>query len=356
MPFISEFADFVKSTGPMYLNGPDEILNDSGLRNYEAHDLMIRTMREVQGGSSIKANIILDRSDRAVHYKPGDVATVVNSQYLTAMELPWRFTRIDVSYNEKEIALNEGASREARFQQYTRVMKSKQIGSMTDIITKIELALTGAAATDMETANGTTPYSMFASITSDGLAPANFTTVQQINPTTKSQWRNQTGSYSYAAPFDTTAGLVAGFDNMAEKVRFKAPSRNRGSFTESDMKQMVILTNKEGKVLYSQTLRANNDITRVGAQDPAYPSPVYNGVDVRAVESFDERSLFTSGQPGYLWVNGKFLRIVARRGKWMDQSKEYFPHNQPDTVVFYYDCWWNLVNESRRRHGYLSAA
>lgn len=354
--YLSEFTDFVKSTGPLYIHGAEEFVNDSSLRNYEAQDILLKTKREVQGGSSIKGNLILDASSDATHYKPGDVATIQGRNYLTTMELPWRFTRIDVSYNEKEISLNEGSSREARFQQYTKVMKAKLAGRKTDLTNKIERSLVASALSDMETAAGTTPYSIFASITTDGLAPSGFTTVQQINPTSKTAWRNQTGSYTVASKYDVDNGLIAGFDNMAEKVKFKAPAKSGKDFNASDLSDMVILTNKEGRVNYMKALRANNDITRVGAQDPSYPSPVFNGIAVRSVEAFDDQTTFTAGSPGYLFVNGKFLHVVCRSGKWMALSDELKPHNQPDTVVFYYDCWWNLVNESRRRHGYLIAA
>lgn len=356
MPYLSEFADFVKSTGPLYLHGPDQLVNDSSLRNYEAQDLLLRTKREVQGGSTIKANIILDATNDAVHYKPGDVATIQNRNYLTAMDLEWRFTRIEVTYNEKEISLNEGAGRESRFQQYTRVMKAKMAGRQTDIITKIERALVASAAVDMENSSGTTPYSIFASLTSDGLAPSGFTTVQGINPTTKTNWRNQTASYTAASLYDIDDGLIAGFNDMVEKVKFKAPSKGKKNFTESGLDQMVVLTNKEGLTNYRKVLQSLNDITRVGAQDPSYPNPQFNGVEIRSVEAFDDQSTFSSGSPGYLFVNGKYLHVVCRAGKWMDMSREYYPHNQPDTVVFYFDCWWNLANESRRRHGYLAAA
>jgi hypothetical protein len=353
---LSEFTDFVNATGGMYMQGPDMIVNDTSLRNYAAHDILIRSKREKQGGANINANIILDSSNRATHYKPGDVAVIENTNYLTKMTLEWRFTRIDVSYNEKEIMLNAGAGRDARFQQYTDVMKSKQAGAATDIIGKIERSLVLAATTDMETTTGTTPYSIFATVTSDGLAPSGYTNVQNINPTTKTNWRNQNTTYTAGSFLDPDIGLIGGFDTMSELVKFKAPSWSKKHFQDTELQQMVVLTNKEGRNDFRKAIRANNDITRVGQQDPAYPDPVFNGISVRACEGFDDRTAFASGSPSYLFINGKYLSIVCRTNKWMDMTKDFTPHNQPDTVVFYYDCWWNLVNESRRRHGYLLAA
>lgn len=358
---ISEFAGLVRSTGSSFLNKPDEIFNDTGLRNYNALSVFSRAKREVQGGSSMKATILLDRTQRARNYSPGEVWNLENPQANpSVMEIPWRFTAIPVTWVEQEMMLQQGASRDQRFQVYLDRMKTKIAEAQTDMITRIELDLVAAATADMESTalTASTPYSVFATVTSTGLAPSGFTTVQQINPTAKPNWRSQTVAWDYTAPFDPTAGLVAGFQRMANKVQFEAPDKfvARKNFTENKLDDMVVMTNREGKELFATAIRNSNDVTRVGPQDPAYPNPTFNGITIKAVEVLDESSRFTAGQPDYLFINGQKLTIACHADKWFKQTQDMYTANQLGTVTFYYDSWWNLANQSRRGHGYLRAA
>jgi hypothetical protein len=65
MPALELFTDFVKSTGPAYLTGPEQIVNEAQLLNYAFLERSIRgrEMSEiVQGGESIKDTIIFEGS------------------------------------------------------------------------------------------------------------------------------------------------------------------------------------------------------------------------------------------------------------------------------------------------------
>lgn len=353
---LSTFNDFYnETTGPAILGGPDTIINDAQLRNYELYKLMGRAKKDVQGGSTIKDQIMFQDSGQAENYHPGESAAIANVQVLDTITVPWRFTRVPITWTEKEILLNEGGAN-SQFHQYKKLIKSKWQAAYTSLLNRMERNFAVAASNaTMEAATGKAPYSIFATVTTDGLAPSGFTTVQGVNPTTESKWRNQTANYTAATPFDVDNGIVAGFDNIAQTTVFSGPGTKEEYFTNSKFSSKVILTNREGRRDYMKALRANNDITRVGAQDPSYGEPVFDNIPVKAAEAFDDQATWSSGSPGFLFLDMEFIKLVVYTEKWLDKTEpERYP-DKPDTWVSWVDAWYNVFNCSRQRHGYLSA-
>lgn len=356
---LSSFTDFfTHATGPAYLTDAGSIINDAQLRNYEAFDLLSRAKKDIQGGSQIKDAIMFTDPGTAATYKPGDQATVSNVPGLSTITVPWRFVRGYATWNEKEIMLNESGGGDV-FDQYKRLKDFKWQQAYTSVVNKLErLYFATPSNADMEAAAGQEPYSLRTTVTSDGLAPAGFTTVQGINPTTESKWRNQTASYTAASWLDPDVGIIGGFDTVSQLVKFKAPaiSVDGASFTASDLAKCVVLTNREGRAKYMKALRAANDFTRVGPQDPSYSSPVFDGVKVVAAEVLDDLSVFTAGSPGYYFFNLNMVKMVVHGSKWMEKGTPMVFPDKPDTTVCWIDCWVNIINQSRQRHALLTAA
>mgnify|MGYP003133951293 CR=1 FL=1 len=356
---LSLFTDFfTHDTGPAYFSGPDEIINDAQLRNYASIEAFFRTKKAVQGGATIKDVVLLDDPGTAATYLPGEAATVTNVQVGSTITVPWRFLRVYITWTEAEILLNEGGGggRGAQFQQYKNLKRAKYQAAYTSLLTLLEKKMVAAASNaDMEANTGQEPYSLLATLTTDGLAPTGFTTVQGINPSTKAKWRNQTANWTAATPYDTDNGIVAGFDEISQLVIFKRPPNAQQYFDSSEFRRHVIFTNREGRRLYMKALRANNDITRAGPQDEAYGSPVFNNIPVVNNEGLDDASTFTAAQPGFLFINMNYLKMVFHRDKFMQVgTPKAFP-DKPDTMVVWIDTYCNLFNQSRQRHGYLSA-
>ena len=357
MPKLSTFDDFFnQATGPAYLTSADKVINDAQLRNYELLDRLTRDRAAVsiQGGTQIKDMVLLDDPNTAETYSPGDAATVTNVQGGTTILTDWRFTRVPISWTDAEILLNSGGSetsKESRFHQFKNLKNFKYQQGLTSLMNLLERNLcAGASAANQDTGND--PWSVFYSLTTDGLAPSGFSTVHNVNPTTKSVWRNQTATWSSA--FDDTNGIIAAFDQMALLVRWKRPPNFQEYFTDSDLMRHVITTNREGRYTYSQALRAANDVTRAGAQDPHYNDPTYNGIPVVPVEGYDDQSTFTAAQPGFLWTNLNYFKFVFHRDRFMEKTEVLKFADKPDTSVVYVVCWGNLLNCSRQRSGYVS--
>lgn len=352
---LSLFDDFfTHTTGPAYASGPGEIINDAQLRNFGALTTFSRAKKEVQGGSTIKDVILMDDPETAGTYLPGDSASITNTQTGTTISVPWRFIRVPITWTESELMLNEGGGRTAQFHQFKKLKDLKWQSAWTSLLNLIEKKMAATAATaTMEANTGQEPYSVFATLTTDGLAPSGFTTVQGVNPSSKSAWRNQNTTYTYTSPFDTDTGIIAGFDTISQLVQFKVPPNAQQYFEASDLRRHVIATNKEGRRDYMKAIRANNDITRAGPQDPSYGSPVFAGVPVEFWEVFDDQSSFTSGRPDYLFLNMNYLKLIFHGKKFMQVSDVMRFPDKPDTSVTWIDTWINLFNSSRQRHGYL---
>lgn len=357
---LSLFTDFfTHTTGPAYYSGPDEVINDAQLRNFESLEFFFRTRKEVQGGSTIKDMILLDDPLTAATYNPGESATVTNVQGGNTLSVPWRFVRVPITWTEQEILLNEGggsSSAVGQFHQFKKLKTFKYQQAYTSLMNLLERKCVASAAnqqTAMEDTTGQEPYSVFSTVTSDGLAPTGWTTVQGINPTSESNWRNQNTTYTNSTPFDTENGIVQGFDTISQLVRFKKPPNSEKYFDDDSLRRHVIFTNREGRKDFMKALRAGNDITRAGPQDPSYGNPVFSGIPVVANEGMDDQSSFSAAAPHYLFLNANHLKLIFHRDKFMQVSEPMKFPDKPDTVVVWVDIYCNLFNCSRKRHGYL---
>lgn len=358
MPAFELFTDWYdEGSGPVYLSDPKSVINDASIRNYElCSRLMSDGKMEVKGGNQIKSTIQLSDSGTAETFLPGDVVDIQNVQTLKSISAPWRQLRGQVAWTDVEIddEVSGIASGKGMYHKFADIKKAKDQAGLTSALNLMEKKL-AASFSAANTDNGSDPYSVFYSVTSDGLAPSGATLVHGQNPSTETAWRNQNVSYTAATPFDTQNGIVAGMDQMRLLVKFKKPSQYGEYFTDSSLRNQVIATNREGHYTMSQALRAANDITRAGANDPAY-DPVYDNRPIVAVEAFDDQSSFTSGQPGYLFLDFNHFKMICKSGYTGKPTKSFDFGEKPDTMVKYFVWRYNVVNMSRRRHGYLSGS
>ena len=355
---LSLFTDFfTHETGPAYITGPDDVINDAQLRNFASLSAFFSAKKEVQGGSQIKDVILLDDPLTADSYLPGEKASVSNIQGATTLTANWRFVRVPVTWNEQEVLLNEGGGENAMFQQFKKVKMFKYTQAYTSLFNKLERFMTVSANNaNMEAATGSDPYSLFAFVTSDGLAPSGFTNVLGITPSSKSAWQNQNATYTASTPFDTDNGIIAGFDTISQLVVFSRPPSHQEYFDDDNFRRMVIFTNREGRRDYMKAIRANNDITRAGPQDPSYGNPVFLNIPVVNNEGMDDASSFTAGSPDYVFLNMSHIKLIFHRQKFLQMGQPQVFPDQPDTIVVWCDSYLNLVCVSRKRQGYLSAA
>ena len=417
MPSITQFNDFMQSTGPSYLKSADAVINEAVKNNYVLSRLLKEKANEttVQGGTSIKDVIVFDDSSTYQKYEPNDVFTWRNPQVTDTLTAPWRFSMDHMSWTDQEIELNDGDAKVM----YKRVKRIKEMRMWTSMLNGMEndlWATTFGNYGNMET-GGKEPYSLPAFITetvnSDltfgerGGVPTGWTNILGINPVNDPRWTNQVSFYKRGGtandvPTTMAAGQYTGhnanasiarnvyslfgaFDDMYQKVQFKAPLTQRQYFEETQFNRQMILCSKEGINLYKRSLRASNDML-VSAQDSAYNTPTYSGIPVEYCANMDSAAIYPAVASGstvaddlagrngdtvlatgsefalntidkgarFWFVNGQYVTPIYHSTRYMKKHDVMRHPNQPFTWVQPVDCWWNVFCNSRQRHGIVA--
>lgn len=417
MPSINQFNDFMQSTGPSYLKSADAVINEAVKNNYVLSRLLKEKANEttVQGGTSIKDVIVFDDSSTYQKYEPNDVFTWRNPQVTDTLTAPWRFSMDHMSWTDQEIELNDGDAKVM----YKRVKRIKEMRMWTSMLNGMEndlWATTFGNYGNMET-GGKEPYSLPAFITetvnSDltfgerGGVPTGWTNILGINPVNDPRWTNQvsfykrtgtandvpttmaanqyTGHNANASIARNVYSLFGAFDDMYQKVQFKAPLTQRQYFEETQFNRQMILCSKEGINLYKRSLRASNDML-VSAQDSAYNTPTYSGIPVEYCANMDSAAIYPAVASGstvnddlagrngdtvlatgsefalntidkgarFWFVNGQYVTPIYHSTRYMKKHDVMRHPNQPFTWVQPVDCWWNVFCNSRQRHGIVA--
>ena len=326
MPSITQFNDFMQSTGPSYLKSADAVINEAVKNNYVLSRLLKEKASEttVQGGTSIKDVIVFDDSSTYQKYEPNEVFTWRNPQVTDTLTAPWRFSMDHMSWTDQEIELNEGDAKVM----YKRVKRIKEMRMWTSMLNGMENDLWASAFNNygnMET-GGKEPYSLPAFITETVNTDLTFgerggsawlatqssaPNILGINPATDPRWSNQISFYNKAAAINTgpttnltytghnanasiarsVYSLFGAFDDMYLKVQFKSPLTQKQYFEETNFNRQMILCSKEGMNLYKRTLRASNDVL-VSAQDSAYNTPTFSGIPVEYCANMDTAAIY----------------------------------------------------------------
>tara|TARA_R100000654_G_scaffold17253_3_gene36192 strand:+ start:796 stop:2202 length:1407 start_codon:yes stop_codon:yes gene_type:complete len=459
---IRNFLDFMDATGPVYLTGPDVLINEAVKRNYLFGDLIRDKNQAIQGGKEIKDVLHLDDSSTFQYYQPNETFTYSNPQVMSDITANWRFSMDHMTFTDAEIELNVGGglTREATKTVYKDLKRSKEQRMVTSMVNGMEEQLfkptQGTAFNDMETATGKTPYSIPAFITENciqtsidgggaaglrggmpicsdtaegGAAGSTNTTILGINPSTKNRWSNEVVFYDANSALGINSGAIGGsaasfnqqkkiqnntssgtpsadlalnafaainvygflnaFDEMFLRLQYRPPVSFEQYFENIVFNRQKILCSREGINLYKQALRSEND-RLVTPTDAAYNSPAYSGIPLTYVAQLDSAKIFpkhaTSNDPAgvhtiaeyddaaldpnegttelatnvinpgarYYFINGDYLTPVLHSSRYMEKHPTMQHPNQPFTHVQITDSWYNVVANSRQRHGILA--
>jgi len=392
---LSVFNDFMKATDSAVLTNADHITNEAVKNNYLLRRFMKgRGPEEVlQGGKTIKDQIMFDEDSTFEYYQPNATFTWQNPQVLEEWEIQWRFCVDHMSWTDHEIELNAGGglSSKARHAVYKRLRKVKEQRLWTSLINGVDNSLFAAPEADaMEAAGGTKPYSIpaFINEASNGLYVGDggtWSTKMGIDPTAtgKTKWKPKTATYAVGnhgglASHDNTQGILAAFDNMYLSVKFSAPPTKQEYFENDNLYRQFIACSKKGITDYGAILRLQQDRFAVSPQDPAFIKPTYAGIELEYVSDLDTAALYRDADdnsnhaegstyavaasgaptygPRYYWINANYLKPVFHTKRYMHRHDVMTHPNQPFTHVQPVDCWMNLVCQSMQRQGIVSPA
>lgn len=414
MPSITQFNDFMQTTGPAYLKSADAVINEAVKNNYVLSRLLKEKASEtlIQAGSTIKDTIVFDDASTYQKYQPNDTFTWTNPQVTDTLTANWRFSMDYMTWTDQEIELNEGDAKVM----YKRLKRIKEMRMWTSMLNGMENDLWATSANNsgnMEGGSGKEPYSLPAFITEKlnsvttlgdrGGAPIGFTTVLGIDPTVDARWSNQVSFYgsnlgrndvpasytfnNHNAGTRQVGGLFPAFDDMYLKVQFKAPLTQKQYFDDTNFQRQMILCSRLGINNYKRALRDSNQLL-VSAEDSAYMTPTFSGIPLEYCANLDDAAIFPSAASGstvaankagrdgaalsstftntetaastidkgarYWFVNGQYLTPVFHSTRYMKKHDVMRHPNQPFTWVQPVDCWWNLFCNSRQRHGIVA--
>ena len=338
---LSKFADFIASTGPAYLTGPDVLVNEAVERNYLWGELARgRTGANVQSGTEIKDALMLDASNTFEFYKPNATFSYRNPQVIDSVSAPWRFAVDHMAFTDHEIELNagEGLSRDGLKTVYKRLKRQKEQRMVTSLINGMEASLFADPVADqaeIEGATGSKPFPLSVLINEiitssantqlgevrGGGKPKGYSSIMGIDPFDEPRWTNQVAFYdksnlpstSQVAVTPTNAtnivtdddsvddadgntevpvgGLLNCFDDMFLKCEYTAPAQFSEYFDNASMRSQIIACSREGLNQYTDQLRNEND-RLVSPQDPAYAQPSYAGIPLRYISKLDTAAMY----------------------------------------------------------------
>jgi hypothetical protein len=417
MPSITQFNDFMGSTGPTYLKSAEAVINEAVKNNYVLSRLLKEkaTDTTIQAGTQIRDVIIFDDASTYQKYQPNDTFSWRNPQVTDTLSAAWRFSMDYMSWTDQEIELNEGDAK-VMYKRLKRIKEQRMWASMLNGMENDLWASPYAAASNMET-GGKEPYSLPAFI-SETVRNTAFgergtyasgwgtTTLLGIDPSIDERWTNQisfydrnigqnnsaatraagdyTGHNANASTTRSVFSLFGAFDDMYLKVQFKAPLTQRQYFEETNFQRQMILCSREGINQYKRALRESND-QLVSMQDSSYTSPTFSGIPLEYCANLDTAAIFPAATSAvndtaradrngqtvtgantetgsttidkgarYWFVNGAYLTPIFHSTRYMKKHDVMRHPNQPFTWVQPVDCWWNLFCNSRQRHGIVA--
>lgn len=410
----STYTQFMRLTGPSYLTGPEEIVNEAVKQTYLLGRMLRGTdfAKTLQGGADIRDEVLFDEQSTYQNYHPNEVLTPTNPQTGASWTAQWRYGVDHMSWTDQEILrqVPQGLTTAARHMVYKRLKYAKEQRMWTSMLNGMENALWAVPETaDMESTDGKKPYSIPALVNEWGFGlfysrtggsttgKTVWTTKQTINPTTETRWApaNQGQALPAAAygTFSFNTGIR--YDNIAEPnwtgysatnqtllqaldrawalCKFVPPPTQQQYFENPALSKQVICASIHGEARYKAHLRASQD-SFASYNDPAVNMPRYSGIDVLRIAALDTADLYpnataanaptdemneTAGSiaddvgPRFYMLNLNYLTPVFHTQRYMEKTEPLRHRDQPYTWVQYCDTWYQVPARSLQRHAII---
>lgn len=345
---LTNFTDFVAATKPHKITPTTDILNDTARNYYMLGDMLKGRGDEeiVQNGKEIIDLVRLKKHNAAGFYQPNETLQPRGMDVLTQLKAPWRFHQGNYAWTTEQVELNGAGSTD----NWVRLLTAWRQACDQDIWDSLESALWATPDNAaMESDDGRQPYSILTFITEDGLAPAGFTTVMTVNPSTQANWRNQVETYDNTS---ISTSLYPAFDRMWHKLNWEGPSSKEEWFKSTDWRKFKIVTDLNGITRYLALNRDSND-RLVSANDPGTfaANPTYNNIPLKRISGLDER---LDAIPRYRWVDSRYLFPIFHRDRYMvEEDPIRGGPQQPFSWAVFKNTYLNLFCRSRKRQGII---
>jgi len=376
MSTASIFANWTSLNRSNRIFGPDEIQNDAQRNGAYLTAIAMRAKgdKAIRSGTYIEERVRTTTQGNFRPYTPGETRTPSRRQTIQTIQYGWRFHENELPYTDAEIDLSQGDQLTV-FKNFKKSLDDDLAIDHYEGIENLWFARVDSATQESVSVRPGKANSIpvFISEYSDFLPPGSTsgtgttwgstTTIGGLSVPNNTAWRNQQSSYVSTTPSSSTAGIFAAFDTMFLKVEFIQPEGYAQWYESTNLQAMRIITNTNGRAIYSGLCRDANDQFRGGPQDPSYGNPVYNGIPVMRNAQLDTELLnesagayteaaYTNNKPRFFWVNFNHLFMVFHPMHFMEETD---PINggvaQRDTYTMFKVSWCNIVCNSRKRQG-----
>jgi len=268
----------------------------------------------VQGGSKMRGDVMIRDISTARNYKPGEKQTWPDPQVLDNWEVDWRFTVDHIAWNDQQVELNASTNlrEEIQHQEFVSMRKKLTMRTVTSLAHEMEDQLWALPSyADMEQSAGKVPQSLalfsnelgvvtgangvglYASYQSGN---SGNDSVQGLSKVTYPLWDNARAGYDVYGGH-ANGHLFEAFDEIMLDLSYgPLPGPQGAEMSDPMSRPYVCATNKDGFRMFQSSLRQNQDWFRMGPQNPAYPGPNFDGVELVYVKALDTAEIYPTAE------------------------------------------------------------
>jgi hypothetical protein len=387
---LNAFLDWLSGTGVGRITTADHPLQLVTRHTFLWGRLWKNNGMPVDGGQNITFWFLPKTAGTFEEVLPGTPTTPKNPQVLQKGVLDHRFTRAHSTYVDQEFLLNDrvtSGNREVMFEQFVKIRDEKRTIRKTDVAIGMENQLSAVPNKTLmegQSSTATSPYSIFAHINqgTNGLfgfgfgtsvAGGTWTVKEAIDPTSAAinSNMNVTQQKYASTTIDNPTNLIGGMDALRMEIDWEQPDSLSQYQADDALNNQMYLCTKQGRQAIMSLMRGDQDRYVMGAQDPSYPDPQFQGVPFKRWDPLETAAIYDqlntglstegvqkstgnqSGGPRIYAVNGNYLYPVAHPDRLFFEDVPQRHLQVPDTYVQYETTWWQLVCKSYKHQGIL---
>ena len=359
----SQLADLISTTLKDLPDGQFEVMWDS--QNYEFCRIYEQSRRQIDGGTSIQRNVLLDRNGRARYRRLYDTDEPVVDNNQHTIDVPWTQIGTDYSWDVVELLRNKNSSKG-----FINLIESRRCERMWDLAELIEERgwQTPTSATDKKYPYGI-PY--YINLLDAGSTEGGFhgQTIRFQNGTTgsicagidaatESKWRNYADTYS-----KVDNSLLRRMRQAVRRTRFR-PAPNVQKPGNDQVGSPIKLYTNDATVTELEDLADKRD-DNTAPKDLAgkmlhdFDGTVYfNRMPVVFIPQLDGFTVQDGGgndfEPDPIFcVDWTKLQPVVQDGYWMEEGEPMVDRGQHTTFTVFLDGSHNNLCINRRTAGFV---
>jgi|GEM_PF-985869 len=358
-----KLADLIATTLKDLPKGQFEVMWDS--QDYVLCRIYQEQRRQIDGGTSIQRNVILDRNGRARYRRLYDTDQPTVDQNMHTIDVPWTQIGTDYSWDVVEILRNKNSTKG-----FINLMESRRTERMWDLAELIEERgwATPTSATDRLYPYGI-PY--YINFLDNGSSTGGFhgktiryqggttgTICAGIDAATEEKWRNYADVYT-----KVDNSLLRKLRSAVRRTRFRpAPFVPQNGQDKPGPKielysNDAIVTEMEDLADKRDDNNAPQDLA--GKMLHSYEGAVYfNRMPLRYVPQLDGQTVVDGGgntfSPDAIYcADWSKMQPVVQDGYWMEESKPMVDRGQHTTFTVFLDGSHNNLCTNRRTVGFV---